>query len=214
MKRHIVAVTLLGAGLTLSACGGGGSSSGGNTPPPPPPTGGGSDSITVARVAGPLDPVQDQVSTNVFTALADAAAGTPLEAVIRCADETVTYNVLDIGDAVLTQLQTTLLSGGSVPLNPDPAAMTAALGSLAANLTQLLQSLAGIGEGCAADLLALDQIQSGDNPLAGTPLAPLGAALMPVLSQIAGAVNASDNSGTDLQLATVANLVGQLSIAL
>jgi hypothetical protein len=35
-----------------------------------------------------------------------------------------------------------------------------------------------------------------------------------VLSQIAGAVNASDNNGTDLQLATVANLIQQLNIAL
>jgi hypothetical protein len=215
MKRNFVAVTLLGAGLALSACGGGGGSSGGNTPPPPPTGGGsGSDSITVARVAGPLDPVQDEVSSKVFGSLADAVAGTPLEAVIRCADETVTYNVLDIGDTVLTQLQATLLSGGGVPLNPDPAALTTALGSLAANLTQLLESLAGLGDGCAANLIALDQIQSGDNPLADTPLAPVGAALMPVLSQIAGAVNASDNNGTDLQLATVANLIQQLNLAL
>jgi hypothetical protein len=213
MKRNIAAVTLLGAGLALSACGGGGGgSSGGNTPPPP--TSGGNDSITVARVAGPLDPVQDEVSSKVFSPLADAAAGTPLEAVIRCADETVTYNVLDIGDTVLTQLQTTLLSGGGVPLNPDPAALTLALGSLAANFTQLLESLAGLGDGCTGDMMALDQIQSGDNPLADTPLAPLGAALMPVLSQIAAAVNGSENSGNDMQLATVANLAQQLNIAL
>lgn len=212
MKRNFVAVTLLGAGLVLSACSGSGSSAGGNTPPPPDSSG--NDNLVVARVAGPLDPVQDQVSTQVFAALAAAAAGSPLEAVIRCADETVTYNVLDIGDTVLTQLQASLLSGGGVPMSPDPAALTAALGSLAANLTQLLESLAGLGQGCTANLLALDRIQAGANPLAGTPLAPLGAALMPVLAQIAAAVNHSDNAGTDLQLASVANLIGQLNIAL
>jgi hypothetical protein len=213
MMRNLAVLTLLGAALALSACGGGSNSSGGNSPPPPAP---GSDggSIAVARVAGPLDPVQDEVSGKVFSALADAAAGTPLEAVIRCADETVTYNVLDIGDTVLLQLQTALPSGGSVPLEPDPAALTAALGSLAANLTQLLEALAGLGEGCTADLLALDRIESGDNPLAGTPLAPLGAALMPALAQIAAAVPASGNAGSDLQLTTVANLISQLNVAL
>jgi hypothetical protein len=213
-KSPIAAI--IGAGLLLSACGGGGSSSGSGTPPQatPPPTGSGSDSIVVARVAGPLDPVQDQVSGGVFGPLSEAAAGTPLEAVIQCADETVTYNVLDLGDSVLAQLQATLLSGGGTALNPDPSAMTAALGSLAANMTQLLESLAGLGEGCTANLLALDRIASGTNPLAGTPLEPLGAALTPVLGQIATAVNNANNSDQDLQLTTIATAISQLNLAL
>lgn len=209
-KSPIAAI--VGAGLLLSACGGGG---GGSTPQPtPPPTGADTDYIVVARVAGPLDTVQSQVSNGVFGPLAEAAAGTPLEGLIRCADETVTYNVLDLGDTVLAQLQATLLSGGGTPLNPDPAALTASLGSLAANLTQLLESLGGFGEGCTADVFALDRMASGGNPLEGTPLAPLGAALAPVLGQIATVVNNSDKTGQDLQLTTVAAAISQLNLAL
>ena len=212
MSQKFATAAIAGAGLLLGACGGGGGGGGDNTPPPPEGTG--TDYIVVSRVAGPLDPVQDQVSSGVFGPLADAAAGTPLEGVIQCADETVTYNVLDLGDTVLAQLQATLLSGGGTPLNPDPAALTAALGSLAANLTQLLESLAGLGEGCTADILALDRIDSGVNPLEGTPLAPLGAALGPVLDQIASVVNGSGNAGQDLQLTTVAAAISQLNLAL
>ncbi|MES0873842.1 hypothetical protein [Sinimarinibacterium thermocellulolyticum] len=208
MIRFSTIGAIVGAGFLLGACGGGGS------PPAAPPSRSDTDYIVVARVGGPLDPVQDQVSSGVFAPLAEAAAGTPLEAVIRCADEVVTYNVLDLGDTVLAQLQATLLSGGGTPLDPNPAALTAALGSLAANLTQLLESLAGLGEGCTADILALERIDSGVNPLEGTPLAPLGAALGPVLAQIASLVNGSGNAGEDLQLSSVAALVAQLKLAL
>ncbi len=173
-----------------------------------------SSTMTVSRVEGPLDPVQDQISGSVLAPLTDAVAGTPLEGVLRCTDETVTYNVLDIADTVLAQLQASALSGGGVPLDPNPQALAASLGSLAANLTQLLQALAGQGQGCSGDVIPLSQIDSGANPLAGTPLAPLGDAIGPVLAQIIALLNGNGRVDQDLQLSTVAALITQLNQAL
>lgn len=192
----------------LSACGGGGSS--GTAPTPQ----GGDGTVTRQAVAGPLDPVQDQVSGSVISPLADATSGTPLEPVLLCADQVVVQDTLDIADSVLAQLQAAALSGGGVPMSPDPAVLTASLESLVVDLTGLLSSLGGVGSGCLTGSLTLEQIADGDNPLAGTPLEPLGAALQPVLAQIAAAIDSSDGSGEDLQLTTVSTLVTQLNLAL
>ena len=52
----------------------------------------------------------------------------------------------------------------------------------------------------------------GDNPLAGTPLEPLGAALAPVLSQFPGAGGEPGDS-PDMDLRSVSVLVSQLALA-
>lgn len=205
--RQCLTAAALSSLVFLAGCGGGSDAPATTTPPQP-------QSVDVARTAGPLDPVQDRVSESVLTPLGDAVVGTPLEGVIRCVDETVTYNVLDIADTVLVQLQATLQSGGGVPLSPDPQALAGSLTSLAANLTQLIESLAGQQGGCVGGAIALDRINPDSNPLAGTPLAPLGSALGPVLGQIVAVLNGSGSGGQDLQLSTVANLVAQLNLAL
>ncbi len=216
MFKQLASVAALSAGIFLTACGGGGGSDGGSNPAPQPtqpPVNASNGNVTVQRVAGPLDVVQNQISGSVLGQLGSTAEGTPLEGVLRCADETITYNLVDIADSALVQLQAAA-TGGGVGSGIDPSTLTANLGSLTANLTQLLQSLAGVGDGCLADVFALDSLAAGTNPLAGTPLAPLGTALAPVLGQIANALGESNRSGEDLQLSTVANLVSQLNTAL
>lgn len=207
MFKKCLLASAVGSLMFLTACGGG---SGGTSPTRQS----GDGSVTRQSVSGPLDPVQDEVSGSVISPLAGAAAGTPLEALLLCADQVVVQDTLDIADSVLAQLQEAALSGGGVPMTPDPAALAASLQSLVVNLTGLLGSLGGVGDGCLTDSLTLDQIAGAGDALAGTPLAPLGTALQPVLSQIAAALDASEGSGEDLQLTTVSALVTQLNLAM
>ena len=189
MLKKTLLAGAIGSLVFLSACGG--SSRSDSTSPTPQ---GGDGRVTTQDVSGPLDPVQDQLSGGVL-----------------CANQVVTYDVLDIADSVLAQLQEAASGGGA---QPDPAALAASLQSLVVDLTGLLGSLGGVGDNCLTSSLTLDQISAGGNPLAGTPLEPLGAALAPVLAQIAGALDAADGSGEDLQLTTVSTLVSQLNTAL
>ncbi|MDD3764979.1 MAG: hypothetical protein PHP86_16930 [Nevskiales bacterium] len=189
------------ASTFLAACGGGSSE----------PT---ADPVVVERSAGPLDVVQDGVSGSVLQPLADAVAGTALEGVVRCADSAVTYDVLDLADIVLTALQAGVQSSSGEALAPDNAALTRSLAQLANDLTGLLQALAGEGDGCSYINANADPELVSANLLAGTPLAPLGAALGPVLEQIIYLTGGNGDRSTDLQLTTVANLVTQLTTAL
>lgn len=187
LAAAIAAVTM------LSACGGGGGGGdggdGGN---------GGNGGSTNPVVSGPLDPVQTTTSDSVITPLATATAGTPLQGVLLCVDSVVNQNVLDIGDAVANGLAdpTTLAS-----TTPEEAQAT--LSALVTNLSGLLTSLAGTAS-CTGDAAGSSVIPT-TNPLAGTPLAPLGAALLPVLisaqQQLAGASGGAPLTAT--QLATI-----------
>jgi hypothetical protein len=197
----------IGSLVFLSACGGGSSRS--DSVAPTPQSGDGI--LTTQSVDGPLDPVQEQLSGGVFTPLAAALSGTPLEGVVLCANQTINYDILDIADTVLAELQDAATGGG---MQPDPAALAASLQSLVVDLTGLLGSLGGVSDSCLTGSLTLDQISAGGNPLVGTPLEPLGAALAPVLAQIASALDNAEGSGEDLQLTTVSALVSQLNAAL
>lgn len=215
LKKILLASAVSGAFL-LTGCGGstGGSDTPAPEPTPPPTTQNGDGVITVKEVAGPLDSVQDQLSSGVFGPLGSAVTGTPLASVIQCADATVTHSTLDIADSVLAQLQTSLVTGGSVTMRPDPAALADSLGSLAAHLTQLLQGLGDAGGGCLANSFTLAQIGFTSNPLAGTPLEPLGTQLGPVLTRIAVILDSYDGHEEDLQFVTVSALVSQLNTAM
>lgn len=215
LKKILLASAVSGAFL-LTACGGssGGSDPATPEPTPPPTTQNGDGVIQVKDVAGPLDNVQNQLSTAVFGQLGSAVAGTPLEGVIQCADAVVTYSTLDIADSVLAQLQTSLVTGGGTTMRPDPAVLADSLGSLAVNLTQLLQGLGDAGGGCLANSLTLDDINFTTNPLAGTPLEPLGTQLGPVLTRIATVLDAYDGREDDLQLVQISTLVSQLNAAM
>lgn len=206
MLKKTLFAGAVGSLVFLSACGGGSSRSDSVSPTPQS----GDGILTTKSVDGPLDPVQAQLSEGVFMPLAAALSATPLESVVLCADQLVAQDVLDIADSVLAQLQEAASGGGA----PDPAALAASLQSLVVDLTGLLGSLGGVGDSCLTRSLTLGQIAAGGNPLAGTPLEPLGAALAPVLAQIAGTLDDAEGSGEDLQLSTVSALVSQLNAAL
>lgn len=207
MLKKCLYAAAIGGLVFLTGCGGGGggSSSSNSSEPGGGGGGGGSSDVVVERVEGPLDPAQEKVSTGVFGPLGDALAGTPLEGVVRCADATVTWGTLDVADRVLVALQ----SGAAAP-TPDPQQLAASLQSIAVSLQGLLEALAGDAGACLADSLAVDAF--GDNPLAGTPLAPLGEQLAPVLAQIAALGGGSDGS-SGVQLDTLASLFDQLYFA-
>lgn len=210
IKLILSAAALSGMTL-LAACGGGGGSGGSDTDTPSNPS---NPSIGGKAVAGPLDPVQSQLSSSVIAPLADTLSGTPLESVLICADTIVNQNVLDLVDTVLTPLQSAAANPGAI----SQAALTDAMNSLVVNLSTLLQGLAGQASTCSADgSLSLAQLQQLLTALDGTPLAPLSTRLGPVLQQIATQLSAGSgggNGGADLQLSTVAALVTQLNAAL
>jgi len=182
----------LAASMFTAACGGGGSSD------PSSSSSGG------ASVSGPLDTVQTTLSSSVLSPLENATAGTPLQGVLVCTDAIVNHNTLDILDAVLNGLQ-----NPSTAATVTPAQVQALVGTLVNNLGSLLTSLAS-GGGCGS--AASGGGGSGvptTNPLAGTPLAPLGDALLPILKQLQGQTGSSGNG-----LAQLATLVDELNAAL
>lgn len=208
--RTVLATSLLSAGLILSGCGGGssgssGSSSGGNSPSPSQ-----NNSTVSDGVAGPLDDVQTPLSESVFSQLTTAAAGTPLEGTLDCAGQAIAIDLIDVLDSIALALMQTAET-------QDPAtAFEAAAGNIQFSLEELANDLPG----ALTALTGSDCNSSGgdtgggtaDNPLAGTPLEPLGAALAPVLSQFPGAGGEPGDS-PDMDLRSLSILVNQLALA-
>lgn len=196
LKKTSLALAIATATM-LAACGGGG---GGG-----PNNGGGNGNGGSTEVSGPLDTVQNAVSDTVISPLATAAAGTPLQGVLLCADAAVNRNILDIADAFGNGLQN---PGTLSAVTPEEA--QAAVAALVANLSGLLNSLAGAA-GCSG-AAGGGSLVPETNPLAGTPLAALGSALLPALSaaqqQLLGASGSSPLSATQL-----ASILAQLSNA-
>lgn len=217
--KTLTLASAIGAGILLTACGGGGSSGGAapQTQTPNPdnnaPVVQNVAPVQVKRAQGSLDPVQDQVSEKIFGALINTAADTPLEGILNCANQTLTFSLLDVADTMLTQLQGVAQSSGGMPMQPDPQMLQDNLIALTANISGLLESLAGKSVDCSDAVFSLQSLSAGNNPLEGTPLAPLGAALAPVLAQVADALIAANQSGDDLQLTTVSSLVEQINHA-
>jgi hypothetical protein len=203
-KRAFGVAAVLGLTL-LTACGGGGGGSDSSSDPAPSST-----TITGVKVAGPLDPVQSQLSTSVLDPLASAVTGTPLESVVQCSDAIVNGSALDIADTILVALQAAAANPGSA----DPAALADSLRLMVVNLTQLLQGLAGQTGACATNTLSLAQLQAALHALDGTPLAPLATQLEPVLAQIISTIGTGSGSGTTPSLATLASLAAQLNTAM
>lgn len=206
MNRLILSTLLLSASALISACGGGSSSAAPAAPAP-------ADKQT--GVSGPLDPVQTALSERVFAPLIDAVAGSPLEAVLQCTNQLVTFEVIDAADLVANGLTS---SGGS-PI-PAPEDLVDRVRAISFDLTQLLLALGDSGSGCLvngnsvignADALAF--LNDGQNPLAGTPLEPLGAIVGPALAQVLEATGGTSPQ-PNLPLATVVQLYGQLNTAL
>jgi hypothetical protein len=186
MLRKSLLVAAGFAALTLAGCGGSSSPGSGSGQQP-------------QSVAGPLDPVQTTLTQSVFGPLENATQGTPLQGVLVCADKSVNGNLLNVVDALLAGLQ-----NPSTLASQTPAQVQAQLKSLTGNLEGLLLSLANQGS-CGGALTG----SPGSNPLAGTPLAPLGDALLPVLQQVQGQLGSGP-----LSLAMLSSLFTQIQGAL
>ncbi|MGQ0528782.1 MAG: hypothetical protein ACT4PG_03005 [Panacagrimonas sp.] len=187
----------LASGVLLSACGGssGGSSGGGNTPTGP---------TARSDVSGPLDAVQEPVSSQIIAPLADAAAGTPLEGVIACVDQVVVGDTLDIIDVLAAQAD-----AGATGFNSAATVVQAEVSNLVADLQGLVTALAG-GTGCSATTIPAPG-GFGTNPLAGTPLEDFGATLLSTLASVQAQLTGA--GGTTPSLSTLTGLVDQISAA-
>lgn len=196
-----VAAIALAASLSLTACGGGSSGGGGgnagdggNNP------GGGGDTTTQYQgVEGPLDVVQEPLSTQVFGTLADGAAGTPLEGAVKCLDQVVVEDVVDVLDSVLAVASAETAADPQAAFGTAQANLQLAAGELLNDLPNLLASLAGQSD-CSGTSTG-----GGDNPLAGTPLAPLADALAPFLG--------GNFDPSNMDLTTLSGLFASLSSA-
>jgi hypothetical protein len=204
MFKKLLLSTASAATLALTACGGGGGVDV-VVPPvvtPPPPT------PTQYRVSGPMDAVQGPVSSQVFGQLESATEGTPLKALLVCADNTINFDALDIADTIANALQSAASSG-----SPSTAALTSSAGALNSSVNQLandlqglLNALAGSG-GCGSNGQVVG-IAAGTNPLAGTALAPLGTELEGILYQLK--LEHPGSGGTSLSLDQLAARTGLL----
>ena len=201
MIKQFLLSGALAACVIAAGCGGGSGSSGSS--------GGsgsssGGSSGTTATVNGPLNTVQTTLSSSVFGPLEQATQGTPLNGVLVCTDAVVNQNTLDLLNTFLNTAQNPSTASAA------PAEVQALLLEMANNLGGLLTSLAGTG-GCGTSSSGGSGGIPTTNPLAGTPLAPLGAALLPVLQKIQGQLGSGSSSGNSL--ADLATLADELNAA-
>ena len=201
-------VIAAGCGGSSGSSNGGGSSSGSSNSSSGGSSSGGATGTTVS-VAGPLDTVQTTLSGSVLSQLETATAGTPLQGVLVCTDDVVNQNTLDVVDTILNALQNPASAASA------PPQIQALLLEMANNLGGLLNSLAGKG-GCGSAAGSSSSSGGGSsvpgtNPLAGTPLAPLGDALLPILQKIQLQLAAGSSGGNGL--ADLATLVDELNAA-
>jgi hypothetical protein len=207
MMKKVLFSGALAACMFAAACGGGGSSGSSSGSGSGSGSSGGSGGQSVA-VAGPLDTVQTTLSSSVLSPLEGATSGTPLQGVLVCTDDIVDHNTLDILDVVLNALQNPTSASAA------PAQVQALVSEMVNNLGSLLTSLASSSGGCGSG--AGGGTGTGvptTNPLAGTPLAPLGDALLPVLQQLQSQTGSGSGSSAG-GLQQLATLVDQLNVAL
>lgn len=207
MKTMTKSLLLSLAVLGLAACSDSGGDSTSTTADDDGSNNGQNDpTARVERVEGPMDAAQQPVSEQVSAQLADGAAGTPLEPAVLCTDQAVTYGALDIVDAVLVALQSgaenmdpqTALENGSMEIQAAAEQFVADLENLLIALAESHCSTAPGSDDGGGDDGNDDGMPGADNPLAGTPLAPLGAALAPVLGQFPSS-GGGDGETADLQ---------------
>lgn len=207
-NKNILAGSLLAITATLAACGGG--SSGTTTTTPPPSTTPVVTAPGAAKVAGPLDAVQEPVSDQVISPLATSLAGTPLQGVVQCVDQIVVTDVIDVVDILAIAIQS-----GAGTANPGAlltgtaASVQAQVENIVIDLNGLLAALRGNSAACTTNTAP-----TGGNILVGTPLAPVGAALAPVLAQVYTALHGTSGPRPTLSLGTITSLLAQLEFAL
>ncbi len=177
--------------LLLTACGGGSdndSRSGNPTPTPAPtsnptptptptatptPTPTPTPTAGVTKVNGPLDPVQEQVVDGVIANELAGQLPEPFSTFTLCTAASLNQ-LVDVPDAILAGAEG--LANGADPFdafNGSAADAQGALERFAASLQATLVAMAERGS-CDPDA---DATAASGNPLAGTPLAPVGTAL-------------------------------------
>ena len=202
VKSLLCSLNLACLTLALTACGGSGSSSSSsgasNAPAQEPARTSVSDGVN-----GPLDQVQTPVSDDIFGQIIAGAAGTPLQGSLDCVRQAVVIDTLDVLDSIALALS----DAGNTQ---DPAVFEAAAANIEFSLGELANDLPGaLGVVTGADCNSSGGGSTGGNPLAGTPLEPLGAALAPVLSQFPS----GGNTGQDADLYALAVLTSELATA-
>lgn len=207
---------LASSSFLLTACGGGDSTPSNNAPNPtatPAPTAAPTATPTPAptaapsptpaptagatKVQGPLDPLQDEVIDNVVVAQVGSQLPAPLNGVTSCVALALNH-LVDGPDAILAGVEG--LASGADPFdafNASAAEAQAALERFAGSLQASLTSLVNRGE-CSSDS---DTAPVEGNPLAGTPLAPVGAALEDLITALQG------EPGEDPNLTSLTNVV-------
>mgnify|MGYP000636900396 CR=1 FL=1 len=206
LTSRLVPAAILGFILILSGCGGGSSSSDNsilNNDAPSPQQ----NTSVQDGVEGPLDMLQEPLSASVLTQLEAALAGTPLAGVIDCVDQAVVIDLLDVVDSLALALTQAPLGDPAASFEEAAGNIQASLNELAVDLPNLLVALTG-GDCSSGDTGGGGFAGLDGNPLSGTPLEPLGAALAPVLSLLA-----TNNPDQDLDLTTLSNLVSTLNEA-
>jgi hypothetical protein len=205
--RKATSAALLFATVIATGCGGNSGSAGTSTAP-------GSTTTTPqsTTIAGPLDTVQSAVTNSVIGPLVGATQGTPLADVLRCGNSVLTQNALDVADAFANGL-----ANPSTLISTTPVQAQAALGALVSNLSGLLASL---GSTTVLATPACTGFSGGTigvpttNPLAGTPLAALGAALLPALTSAQQQLAAGAGGTTAVLGATqLASILSMLNTA-
>lgn len=166
---------------------------------------GASEPATYQGVEGPLDLVQEPLSEQVLGQIASAAAGTPLEGAVNCVDQIVVQDTVDILDSILATVHPDTINDPQQVFMDAAANVQLAVTELLLDLPELLTSL--VGEG---DCTGPHGEASDSNPLAGTPLAPLGDALGPFFV-VANSGGFGD--GENLDLTALQALTDQLASA-
>ncbi len=195
-QKWLLAASVAAAVFTAGC----GSSSGGGGAAPVVPTPDDGDPMTNVTVAGPLDAVQDPLSQSVLGPLAGVVGGTVLEPVIESADKIIVQDLLDIVDLLTLGLQ-------DAAATQDPSALSDTAADIQTQLLQLVNDIDGL-------LAALASGTGGNpeasNPLASTPLEPLGNALSLILDPARNYLKPSAGNKLQLnQLAEVASLLNQ-----
>lgn len=190
-RKSLIALALAGT-VVLVGCGGSGGDDSSSTTP-----------TSTARndVAGPLDALQEPVSSQVLAPLASAAAGTPLAGVVTCVDQIVVGDTLDIVDVLASQAD----AGALNPTTSAPV-VQAELTNLVSDLTGLLTSLAGGSGACGSSIPAPGGFDT--NPLAGGPLEDFGATLLSTLASVQSQLTGAGGSPS---LSTLNGLIAQLA---
>ena len=214
MQKKVLAGSLLAFTVFAAGCGGGSDSpssapSNPSTPPTSTPT---SPPAGAAKVAGPLDAVQDPVSQDVIGQLAFAFADTPLQGVAQCVDQIVVTDAIDVLDVLANAMQDeNFASDPEAGFTDAAAGVQAQVENIVIDLQGMLSALDGNTSSCLGNV---NVAPNGGNPLAGTPLEPVGAALAPVLDQVYDQLHGTSGPRPELSLTTIASIVAQLEFAL